>query len=256
MIIGIIGGSGVTVAILDRTDETRYVATLHGEAEITLGSVAGQAVAFLARHGSGHGVLPHQINYRAHALALAELGVTKVFATSAVGSLRDTLPAASLALLTDFLDFTRARPFTLAVPGETSPTRFHVDMAEPYCPVLRDLLAGTAASLGLDLAPRATYVCVEGPRYETHAEIRMFRSLGGDVVGMTGVPEVTLARELGQCYASVAIVTNMGAGLTTAPLSHAEVEAGVAEVRAQVVELLQAAIPRAASLPACRTHGS
>jgi 5'-methylthioadenosine phosphorylase len=255
MIIGIIGGSGVTAAILESTAEERPVATPFGEAAVALGTVAGQDVAFLPRHGGSHTLLPHQINYRANATALASLGVTRVLATSAVGSLRETMPAGSLALLTDFLDFTRARPNTLAAPGDTSPTRFHVDMAEPYCPALRDLLAATAAELGLTLAPQATYVCVEGPRYETHAEIRMFQALGADVVGMTGVPEVTLARELGQCYASIAIVTNMGAGLAPAPLSHADVEARVGEVRAQVVELLRAVVPRLAALPACPVHG-
>lgn len=255
MIVGIIGGSGVTNAILDRVTVTRRVTTAHGEADVTLGSVAGQEVAFLPRHGGGHVLLPHQINYRANALALAALGVTRLFATSAVGSLREDLPPGSLALLSDFLDFTRTRPLTLAVPGEASPTRFHVDMGQPYCPVLRDLLRDTAASMEVEPALQATYVCVEGPRYESHAEIRMFQGLGGDVVGMTGVPEVVFARELGQCYAALAIVTNMGAGLASAPLRHAEVEESVAAVRATVVKLLQAAVPRAAGMSACPLHG-
>jgi 5'-methylthioadenosine phosphorylase len=255
MIIGIIGGSGVTAAILEEMHEARTVTTAFGEAEVTLGTVAGQEMAFLPRHGGSHRLLPHQINYRANALALASLGITRVFATSAVGSLRDSLPPGSLALLTDFLDFTRARPGTLAAPGDASPTRFHVDMADPYCPALREMLATIAAELGLDLAPAATYVCVEGPRYETHAEIRMFQTLGADLVGMTGVPEVTLARELSQCYASVAIVTNMAAGLVPHALNHDDVEARVAEIRSQVVDLLRAVVPRAAAVPGCPGHG-
>jgi guanosine phosphorylase len=283
MIIGIIGGSGITAALLDSAAEPRLLETAHGSTAVTVGEVDGEPVAFLARHGEGHALLPHQVNYRANALALHALGITRVIATSACGSLRADLPPGSLALLTDFIDFTRARPWTLATSeGEVnkdvqdkqddgtefppSPSSclsctslltssFHLDMAEPYCASLRGALASAAAELSLPLHPGATYVCVEGPRYETHAEIRMFRVLGADLVGMTGVPEVTLARELGQCYASIGIVTNAAAGLAEERLRHAEVEARVAAIRQQVTRLLRAAVRHISLLPGCPGHG-
>jgi 5'-methylthioadenosine phosphorylase len=280
MIVGILGGSGMTEALLEPREETRTIATTCGEAEVHLGTLAGCPVAFVTRHGSRHALLPHQVNYRANALALQTLGVRRVVATSAVGSLRSEMPPGSLVLLADFIDFTRARPWTLAGPerfpdsgcrisncpapdpsaiqnpkpkieNPDTAARFHLDMTEPYCPALRAALADAAEELGLTLLPRATYVCVEGPRYESHAEIRMFQAWGADVVGMTGMPEVTLAREVGQCYASVALVTNMGAGLTADVLRHTDVEAGVAAVREQVAGLLAAAVPRIAALEEC-----
>jgi 5'-methylthioadenosine phosphorylase len=111
-----------------------------------------------------------------------------------------------------------------------------------------------AAELSLPLHRQATYLCVEGPRFETHAEIRMFRHLGADLVGMTGVPEVTLARELGQCYASIGLIANAGAGLSAERLSHGDVETGVAALRERVLALLCAALPRIAALPECGAH--
>jgi 5'-methylthioadenosine phosphorylase len=259
MIVGIIGGSGITARLLDEGGETRAVETAFGSATVVLGTVAGTPVAFLPRHGEGHSLLPHEVNYRANALAFHALGVTRVLATSACGSLRAGLPPGALALLTDFIDFTRARPWTLARAPDTaedSRTRFHVDMTDPYCPTLRAAIAAVAVEQGLPLHPSVTYLCVEGPRYETHAEIRLFQTWGADVVGMTGVPEVTLARELGLCYASVAIVTNVAAGLSAQRLTHAEVEARVAAVRDQVRGLLRTAVPVVAALPGCPHHPS
>ena len=216
----VIGGTGVYDPALLEDGEEHALATPYGVAQCTIGSYRGRAVAFMARHGKGHGVPPHQVNYRANIAALHSLGVRRAFATAAVGSLRLSLPPGSLVIVDQFLDFTKGRPSTFFEGGE--PVR-HIDMTDPYCRGLRGQLAETARRLGIAAANGGTYVCTEGPRFETPAEIRMFAQLGGDVVGMTSVPEAALARELGICYAAVAMVTNLCAGMSGAPLSHQEV---------------------------------
>ncbi len=216
----IIGGTGVYDAEL-LTDPTEHVIhTEYGDALCVVGSHKGRTVAFMPRHGQKHSVPPHEINYRANILALRQLGVREIFATAAVGSLRRSLAPGSLVILDQFLDFTKARPLTFFDGGQPVT---HVDMTEPYCPRLRSALRAAGERLELAAVPDGVYVCTEGPRFETPAEIRMFAQLGGDVVGMTSVPEVVLAREAGICYASVAMVTNYGAGLSGSPLTHQEV---------------------------------
>src|SRR5262249_51825586 len=150
MIVGIIGGSGITAALLDSAVETREVETAHGPVAATLGTIDGKPVAFLPRHGIDHTLLPHQVNYRANALALHALRITRVLATSACGSLCADLPPGSLTLLTDFIDFTRARPWTLSACGSGA-TAFHVDMSDPYCSVLRGAVTAAAEELSIAL---------------------------------------------------------------------------------------------------------
>ena len=207
---------------------------------------SGLRLLLLPRHGRDHDCLPHRINHRAHLWALREAGVEFVLATAAVGSLNSALPPGSLAALSDFLDFTRAGPHTFAghVPRvDEEVAEYHADFSEPYDRAVRQAILEAAEAAGIPLAREAVYAGVDGPRYETPAEIRMFRRLGADVVGMTGVPEAVLARELGLRYASLALVTNWAAGLA-GPLSHAEVEAGVSRLlpRARAVLLGAAAL--------------
>ncbi len=240
--IAVIGGTGLYGADWIEGPDEVTLGTPYGAVTLVRGRCAGRAVAFLPRHGSGHTVPPHRIPYRANLWALGRLGVRRVFATAACGSLREALAPGSLALCDQFLDWTRGRPSTF-FDGEDGVVR-HTDMTEPYCPELRGLLAAAARDLGLALAPRATYVCTEGPRFETPAEIRAYASLGGDLVGMTGVPEVVLAREAGLCYASVAIATNYAAGLAGRPLDHSEVVAAMTSSMAAVRRLLVATIQR------------
>ena len=174
---------------------------------------------FLSRHGAEHGLAPHQINYRANIQALTQLGVRYAFATNAVGSLRLDLPVGSLVILDDFIDFTKHRPLSLYGDAHWE----HIDFSVPYSPMLRSLLATAAARLDIPTHDCGTYVCCDGPRFESPAEVRLFAHWGGDVVGMTGLPEAVFAREAGIQYAALAIVTNLGAGLTKTPVSHADV---------------------------------
>lgn len=194
---------------------------------------AGDEVVFMTRHGAGHSVPPHRINYRANIWALRALGVKRIFGTAAVGSLRDHMVPGDCVLVSDFLDFVRERPSTFfegdGGAGDGSFGVVHTDVSEPYCPELRGVLRSAAAATGIAVHDGGCYVCTSGPRFETPAEIRMFRGFGADVVGMTNVPEVVLARELGMCYGLLAMVTNYAAGMTSKPLTHNEVMAVMQE---------------------------
>ena len=247
----IIGGTGLYDPGLLAGSEAVVVGTPYGTVSLHVGTHAGRSVAFLPRHGGGHSVPPHRINYRANLWALRQLGARRVFATAACGTLAQHVPPGALALCTDFLDFTRGRATTF-FDGQDGRVH-HADMTEPYCPALRAVLGAAAVRLGLPLVPAATYVCTEGPRFETAAEIRAYARLGGDLVGMTGVPEVTLAREAGLCYASLAIATNWAAGMAGRPLSHAEVVEAMARSTGQVRRLLLEAIAglTTTACPAC-----
>ncbi|WP_018133290.1 S-methyl-5'-thioadenosine phosphorylase [Effusibacillus pohliae] len=216
----IIGGTGVYDPGMLESVAFRTVETPYGEAYVTLGEYAGRSVAFLARHGKGHAVPPHKVNYRANIYALRELGVTQVLATAAVGSVRREYPPGSLVLIDDFIDMTKSRSSTFH-EGEDGVV--HIDMTDPYCGRLRQQVAAVAKAEGIDLIQGGTYVCTEGPRFETAAEIRMYAQWGGDVVGMTSVPEVVLAKEAEMCYAAVAIVTNYCTGISETALTHQEV---------------------------------
>lgn len=221
MEFGVIGGTGL-YEFAEGGDRLE-VTTRYGQVEVARSRVNDTAVFFVPRHGGGHDIPPHRVNYRANIAALRELGVRNILASAAVGSMCDELPPGSLALLSQFLDFTHGRPGTF-FDGEDGQV-VHVDMTSPYCPHLQEEVLEAAAALGEKVHAEATYVCAEGPRFETPAEISMFKMLGGDVVGMTNVPEVVLAREAGICYAAVAIVTNWAAGVTQEPVRHDDVSA-------------------------------
>lgn len=199
---------------------------------------ASQELFFLGRHGKGHRLPPHKINYRANIWALQEVGVEAILATFAVGSLTESLGAGSIVILDDFLDFTTQRPKTFFEDEVV-----HTDMTRPYSPRLRKALLAAGEAIELELVDGGCYVCTDGPRYESPAEVRMFASLGGHVVGMTGLPEAVLARELGIEYGAVAMVTNLGAGLGEDPLSHHEVAAQVGQMQAAVGGLLEVSLP-------------
>lgn len=238
--IAVIGGTGVYDPALLSDLREEEVVTPYGTVTLTAGGYGGKEVAFLPRHGAGHTVPPHLINYLANGWALKMLGVRFVFATSAVGSLNPDLKPGELVALDQFLDFTKCRPQTYFEGGPAGVV--HVDYTDPYCPNLRSVLFKAAGREKLQLHSRACYVCTEGPRYETPAEIRAYQVLGGDLVGMTSVPEVVLAREAEMCYASVALVTNWAAGLAGAPLTHHEVVALMEANLERLRKLLAAAI--------------
>lgn len=237
--IAIIGGTGLDLRAenspLQMTRDER-IATRWGEAFVTHAKYFEREIIFLHRHAAPDGttrrVPPHQINYRANIAALKKLGVTAILASTAVGSLRPQWPPGTLVLLDQFLDFTTSRPKTFF---DEHPV--HVDVTQPYCPHLRQLLQSTSSALGNKIQDGGTYLCAEGPRFETPAEIHLFASWGADVVGMTGVPEVVLAREAEISYAGVSIVTNLAAGISPTPLTQSEVMEAMQEALPQVAQL-------------------
>lgn len=241
MRLAIIGGSGVYDPGMERI-RVEKVDTPYGEVEVTVGVYGDEEVAFLNRHGARHSVPPHRVNYRANIWALKVLGVERLLATAAVGSLNPDFRPGEFVIVHDFLDFTKTRVYTFYEGGETGVV--HTDFTRPYCQELRQVILKTAEELGIRAHDGGVYACTEGPRFETPAEIRMIRTLGGDVVGMTGVPEVVLAREAGLCYCSIAMVTNMAAGISATPLSHEEVLEVMAKNSRNLRELIFRALPR------------
>ncbi|MGD8241015.1 MAG: S-methyl-5'-thioadenosine phosphorylase [Armatimonadota bacterium] len=236
MQVAIIGGTGV-YALEGAGDVRREnVQTAYGHAEVVVLRMEGKEIAFMARHGEGHTIAPHRINYRANIAALKELSIRSVIATNAVGSLREEWRPPALVLIDQFIDNTKGRADTFFDGGDGDVQ--HVDMTEPYCPRLREAVRSAAGEQGIDLHDGGTYLCAEGPRFETPAEIRMYRSWGADLVGMTNYPEVALAREAGICYAAVCLVTNLAAGISAAPLSHLDVVASMEAQVEQVRELV------------------
>ncbi|HEY8394745.1 MAG TPA: S-methyl-5'-thioadenosine phosphorylase [Thermaerobacter sp.] len=249
MRLAIIGGTGVYDPEILENIREETVVTPYGRATVRIGTFRGQEIAFLARHGAGHTVPPHRINYRANIYALAALGVQRVIATAAVGSIRREFGPGHFVLVDQFLDFTKNRVSTFFEGGDEGVV--HIDVTEPYCPQLRETLHAAGRELGIPVHNGGVYVCTEGPRFETPAEIRMFERLGGDLVGMTSVPEVVLAREAGLCYATVAMVTNYAAGLSGAPLTHDEVLEVMAANVTNLRRLILEAIPRLAPERSC-----
>jgi 5'-methylthioadenosine phosphorylase len=235
--VAIIGGTGIyQMPGLD--SEPQIVQTRFGEAQVFVGKGKAQDLVFLPRHGSNHAIPPHRINYRANLKTLEQLGVKRVLAILAVGSLRQDVPPHSLIALDQILDFTHDRPSTFYDGGASGVG--HADMTEPFCPALRQELLAHASAYALTIRPRGTYVCLNGPRFETAAEVRLFAQLGGDVVGMTSMPEAALARELGIHYAALAHSINWAAGLqgevelvkTTNDFQTAMLELGIQTLRA------------------------
>lgn len=224
--IAIIGGTGFESLPPEIFAEQIDVQTDAGAARVLSVSdnyTEPYKLYFLSRHGAEHGLAPHQINYRANILALAQLDVRYAIATNAVGSLRTDFEPGRFVILDDFIDATKHRDLSLFAGSNWT----HTDFSVPYSSLLRDKLATAARTLGIQPEERGVYVCCDGPRFESPAEVRLFSSWGGDVVGMTGLPEAIFAREAGIEYAAVAMVTNIGAGLTVHPVSHADVVASM-----------------------------
>lgn len=200
--VGVIGGSGFYSFFDD--PRTEIVDTPYGppSAPVTIGSVAGRTVAFLPRHGVDHEFPPHRVNYRANLWALRSVGVRQVLAPCAVGSLRPELGTGTMVIPDQLVDRTSGRTQTYFDDGGV-----HVEFADPYCPVLRRAALRNGAHDG------GTMVVVEGPRFSTRAESQWFAAQGWSLVNMTGHPEAVLARELGLCYAAIALVTDLDAGI-------------------------------------------
>lgn len=222
----LIGGTGLSDSNLISDSENHLIETAYGQVPVKIGIFAGKRICFLARHGSDHSVPPHLINYRANIMALKELGVKEVIATAAVGSLNKDMQLNHFVLADQFLDFTKSRVSTFHEGGPEGVV--HLDVTEPYNAKVRSFMAKAIDQVkeeipAVEYHDYGTYVTCEGPRFETPAEIKMFMMLGGDVVGMTSVPECILAKEAGLEYANISYVTNMAAGLAEEELSHQDV---------------------------------
>jgi 5'-methylthioadenosine phosphorylase len=204
--LAIMGGTGVYRLVeMGEELETKTLITPYGESSaITRFILDRKELLFMPRHSGGHAIPPHMVNYRANLYALKMMGVNRVLATNAVGTLDKNLEPGNFLIPDDFLDFTSKRPKTFY-----DDKTVHVDVTQPYCNDLREVLISSG-----DVVDGGVYVCTEGPRFETPAEINMFQILGGNVVGMTGLPEVVLARELEMCYATVCMITNYAASIS------------------------------------------
>ncbi len=246
--IGVIGGSGVASVFTGGTSRAHRVATPWGapSGPIEEGSVGGMRVLFLPRHGPDHTIPPHRINYRANLDALRTLGAEAIVTVSSVGSLRDELAPGRFVLPSQFVDFTKQRPTTFFDGGRV----YHVSLADPFCPELTRIAAGVGEAAGTPFALDQTYVCVEGPRFSTRAESRYFRSFA-DVIGMTLVPEVTLARERALCYLCLAMVTDYDVWAER-PVEMSEIVATMQRNTATMSQLLATMLPKFGVPPTCR----
>lgn len=226
--IGVIGGSGLYSFLEDVTDIT--VDTPYGPPSDSLhiGEVGGRTVAFLPRHGRGHHLPPHRINYRANLWALRAVGVRQVLGPCAVGGLRAEYGPGTLLVPDQLVDRTNSRTQTyfdgVPLADGSVPNVVHTTFADPYCPVGRRAAVAAARGRGWEPVDDGTLVVIEGPRFSTRAESRWYAAQGWSVVGMTGHPEAVLARELGLCYTSLSLVTDLDAGADTGEgVSHGEV---------------------------------
>lgn len=226
--LAVIGGTGVyKLAALDDV-QTHDVETIYGapSGPVRVGLLNGQRVAFLARHGEGHSIPPHKINYRANLAALKQLGATRVLALNTVGGITDNFGPRVLACPDQLIDYTWGRISTLSEEADSEV--LHVDFGHPYTPSFRAKVLAAAKAKGVLMQDGGCYGATQGPRLETNAEIARMRRDGCDLVGMTGMPEAGLARELGLEYACLAIVANWAAGCGEAEeITMAEVLANV-----------------------------
>ena len=209
--IGLITSAASEDLLRDRREV--QVATPFGEAGLLTGRIGGREAAVLLRYGKGLTVPSHRINYRANIWALRELGVRDVISQNAIGSVNTAIRPGDIVISDDVLDRTKNRVLSLF---EDCECWVRVDMTEPFCPRLRRALVATASRHSDRVIPRGVFVCTEGPRFETPAEIRALRMEGGDIVGTPLVPEVVMAREAEMCFASIAPVINFGAGMAPA----------------------------------------
>lgn len=242
--VAIIGGTGLTSLATLEITRREMVRTPYGEPSgpLTYGVLCDREVVFLARHGYGHTIPPHQVNYRANLWALKDIGVESVIAIAAVGGIREDLKSGCLAIPDQIIDYTWSRHNTFFENGSGDGVR-HIDFTWPYCEDLRQKLIQAAASAKLDVSDKATYAAMQGPRLETAAEINRLERDGCDIVGMTGMPEAALARELELCYATCAVVANMGAGRGDGEITIEEIEQNLVHGMSKIGKLLEAVMP-------------
>jgi len=205
--IGIFGGTGIYDAGLLTESKEITVDTPFGKTSdsITVGIFKGKKVAFMPRHGKKHTIPPHLINFRANIWAFKEMGIKRIIAPSAVGSLKQNLKPGDFVLPSQFIDFTKSRKYSF-FEGEKV---VHISVADPFCPELQNAVIKASDKINLSINKNCTYVCIEGPRFSTRAESKFYKEvIGADIIGMTLVPECQLAREAQMCYVSISTVTD------------------------------------------------
>jgi 5'-methylthioadenosine phosphorylase/5'-methylthioinosine phosphorylase len=241
-LLAIIGGSGLTkLKNLEVTDRI-VMRTPYGEpsAPLVYGSLKGRSVVFLPRHGQGHTIPPHKINYQANLWALKEQGASHVIAVAAVGGIAVDLLPGELIFPDQIIDYTYGRAHTFF--GNQKQVT-HIDFTFPYCEELRQVLIDAAKRAELTVATTGTYAATQGPRFESIAEIRRLERDGAHIVGMTGMPETGLARELGLCYAAIGVVANAAAGKAEGVISLKQIEKNLETGMEKVRTLLEYVIP-------------
>jgi 5'-methylthioadenosine phosphorylase len=251
--IGVFGGSGF-YSLMEGAIEQVSVQTPFGSPSdsIAIGQLGGVRVAFLPRHGPRHHIPPHAINYRANLWAMAQLGVTRVIAPTAAGSLQPHIKPGDFVVCDQFVDRTYAREQTFY----DGPRVVHISTAEPYCPDLRQHSIAVGRELGITVHERGTVVVIQGPRFSTRAESQWFSRQGWEVINMTQYPEAVLARELEMCYVNIALITDYDAGLEggdqgVRPVSVAEVVRVLNDNNARVRRLIELLLPRVHGARTC-----
>lgn len=224
--IGIIGGSGLYEIKGLPIKSKKKVTTPYGKPsdKYIIGKIGNTEVVFLPRHGSHHNLPPHMINYRANIWGFKRLGVERIISISAAGGIKKGLRPGDIVVLDQIIDMAKNRKSTF-YNGQSGV--IHIDFTEPYCPEMRKIILKAGKAAGVSLKNGGTYVAVDGPRLETAAEIRVLSRLGSDVVGMTGMPEASLARELEICYSGISVVANYAAGISRKKLTTTEVMAAM-----------------------------
>ena len=244
-VVAIIGGTGLTQLDGLTIGEAVALDTPWGKpsAEVLRGEFGGREVLFLARHGHPHRIPPHQVNYRANLWALREAGAQAIIAVNAVGGIHAAMGTGHFCVPHQLIDYTWGRGSTF-FEGELDHVT-HIDFSHPYDEALRQRLIAALRAEGCDFSGRGVYACTQGPRLETVAEIARLERDGGDIVGMTGMPEAALARELELPYACLALVVNPAAGKSTGIITMAEIEQALADGMGKVKAVLQRVLTQA-----------
>jgi 5'-deoxy-5'-methylthioadenosine phosphorylase len=240
--VAVIGGTGMNQWPGLEIREQRAIDTPYGlaSAPLVFGSFASAPAVFLARHGEGHKIPPHAINYRANLWALREAGITHVIAIGAVGAIAPWFTPGSVAVPDDLIDYTSGRQHSYSEGGNS--TLQHVEFTEPYSPLLRLALLDAAKASNVDAHDGGVLAVTQGPRLESAAEVRRLQRDGCDMIGMTGMPEAGLARELGLAYANLAVSVNWAAGFGSGDI-HAEIHQSIEQGMGRIRAILAAALP-------------
>ena len=240
MTLAIIGGTGLTQIEDLRITGQQSLETPFGapSAPYLLGELNGKKLIFLARHGNPHRIAPHKINYRANIWGLQQLGVSEIIAVAAVGGIGAEMGPAHITIPDQLIDYSYGREHSFFADDLEHVT--HIDFTEPYSPTLRQRIIQAAEQAQIAISNQGTYGCTQGPRLETIAEIKRMAKDGCDLVGMTGMPEAALARELGMAYANISVVANWAAGVVEGEITMAEIEKNLHVGMVNVMALLKA----------------